>query len=191
MEHKGVHMTPSLAPILSQMNPVHAFSPYNPKINVILSSHLRLGLPSGSFLQVLQSKFYTQFLMTPIRATFPGHSVPFKLTTSITRQNREILIGLYCGIWFRIKHRNHLHELGHFTPCFGSKYRVLWQWSFTVGYHYYLLIKLKIGFPSLLWSSWISLTCLIISENNFLYVYSFLGTRLQDRIIMWRQLTNY
>jgi hypothetical protein len=44
-----VHKSPPLAPILSQINPVHATTFCFSKINFILSSHLRLGIPSDPF----------------------------------------------------------------------------------------------------------------------------------------------
>jgi len=48
--HYRVHNTPPLVPVLSQMTPVHNLQPYFSKVHLILSSHLRLGLPSGLLL---------------------------------------------------------------------------------------------------------------------------------------------
>jgi hypothetical protein len=53
--HFRVHERPSLVPILSQMNPVHA-STYFFKIHFNLSSHLCLRLPSGIFPSCLPTK---------------------------------------------------------------------------------------------------------------------------------------
>jgi hypothetical protein len=47
--HYCVHKSPLLAPIPSQINPVHIPITYLKKTILILSSHLRLGLPSGLF----------------------------------------------------------------------------------------------------------------------------------------------
>jgi hypothetical protein len=47
--HCRVHNSLPLDPILSQMNPVHNFLLYFPKMHLILSSHLRLDLSSGLF----------------------------------------------------------------------------------------------------------------------------------------------
>jgi hypothetical protein len=44
-----VHKSPSLIPILSQMNPLHATQSYFSKIISVLSSHQRLDLSSGLF----------------------------------------------------------------------------------------------------------------------------------------------
>jgi hypothetical protein len=50
MEPEGyyVHKSPPLVPILSQINEVHNIPSYLRSI-LILSNHLRLGLPSGLF----------------------------------------------------------------------------------------------------------------------------------------------
>jgi len=56
---------PALVPILSQMNPVHTFQPYHPKIHFILSSHLRLGLPSASLPSAFPIKILYALLNSP------------------------------------------------------------------------------------------------------------------------------
>jgi hypothetical protein len=62
-------------------------SPWPPHLtswwsNLILSSHLRLGLPSGLFPSRFPIKTMYTPLLSPIRATCPVHFIPF---TSITR----------------------------------------------------------------------------------------------------------
>jgi hypothetical protein len=47
--HHRVRKSPPLVPILSQFDPVHTIPSYLSKIHLILSTHLRLGLPSGLF----------------------------------------------------------------------------------------------------------------------------------------------
>jgi hypothetical protein len=47
--HHRIHKTPPLVPILSQFDSVHPIPSYISKIHFILSTHLRLGLPSGLF----------------------------------------------------------------------------------------------------------------------------------------------
>jgi hypothetical protein len=68
-----VHKSPPLVPILSHINPIHTIPSY--LSNLILSTHLRQGLPSG----LLPSGFSTNILyaivFSPIRATWPTHLI--------------------------------------------------------------------------------------------------------------------
>ena len=47
--HYRIHMCPPPVPILSQLDPVHTPHPTSWRSILILSSHLRLGFPSGLF----------------------------------------------------------------------------------------------------------------------------------------------
>jgi hypothetical protein len=46
---------------------------------LILSTHLRLGLPSGLFLSEFPTNILYAFFFSPIRATSPAHLIPFNL----------------------------------------------------------------------------------------------------------------
>jgi hypothetical protein len=59
--HHCIHKVPLYVPILSQINPFHAPHPTSWKSIVVLSSHLCLGLTSGSFLHVSPPKTCTHF----------------------------------------------------------------------------------------------------------------------------------
>ena len=67
--HYRTHKRPPPVCILGQPNPVHVPTSYLPENILILSTHLRLGLPSGSFPPVSP----TRPLTSPIRATCPTH----------------------------------------------------------------------------------------------------------------------
>jgi len=57
------------------MTPVHAFAIYLPKVILILSYHLRLGLPSGPLNSDFPSKILYTFLINPMRATYLTHLI--------------------------------------------------------------------------------------------------------------------
>jgi hypothetical protein len=62
--HYRVHRSPPLAPILSQMHPVHTFKPYFPEIrsNIILLSTPRY-IPSSIFLSDIPIKILNPYLI--------------------------------------------------------------------------------------------------------------------------------
>jgi hypothetical protein len=47
--HYRVHKSPPPIPVVSQINPVHTTHPISLRSILIVSTHLRLGLPSGLF----------------------------------------------------------------------------------------------------------------------------------------------
>jgi hypothetical protein len=70
-----VHKSSLLVPILSQINPIHTIQSYLSKIHLILSTHLRLRLPSGLLPSGFPINILYVFLLSPIRATCPTHLV--------------------------------------------------------------------------------------------------------------------
>jgi hypothetical protein len=66
-----VHTCPPLVPILSQMHLVHIFPPYFLKSILLLTSHLRLGLPSGLFPSGFPTTFWASLLQYAILFELP------------------------------------------------------------------------------------------------------------------------
>jgi hypothetical protein len=64
--HHRVHKSPPLVPILSQIDPVHTISL---RSILILSTHLRLGLPSGLFPSGFPTNILYAFPYSPINGS--------------------------------------------------------------------------------------------------------------------------
>ena len=71
--HGRIHKYLPPVRILIQLDPVHTPSSHFLKIHLNLSSHLRLGLPSGLFPSGFPTKTLYKPLPSPIRATCPAH----------------------------------------------------------------------------------------------------------------------
>ena len=78
--HYLTHKRPPPVSILGQPNPVHIPTSYHLEI-LILSTHLRLGLPSGLFPSGFPTKTPYNPLSSPIRATCPTHLILLEFIT--------------------------------------------------------------------------------------------------------------
>jgi len=79
--HYRIHKCPPTVPIMSQFDPFRALTSHSRRSLLILSSRLRLGLPSCLF----PSGFPTKVLYTPLpqRATCPAHLILLGFITHI------------------------------------------------------------------------------------------------------------
>jgi hypothetical protein len=79
--HYRIHKCLPPVPVFNQIDLVHAPTSISWRSILILSSHLRLDLPSGLFLSGLPTKTLYTPLLSPIHATFPAHLILLDLIT--------------------------------------------------------------------------------------------------------------
>lgn len=95
--HFYVYKRSLLKSIPSHINAVHIFILHLFKIHLKLLSHLRLGIPSGLFPSRLQTKFVTQFFISPMLATCPAHLI-FLTLISLVNTNAAPSNSVFVGL---------------------------------------------------------------------------------------------
>ena len=121
--HYRIHKCPPPVPFLSQIDPVTAPTSHPLGSLFILSSHIRLGLPSGLF----PSGFPTETLYTPllssIHATQPTHVILLDLITRIILGERYR--SLSSSFWSFLDSPVTLSLLGPNTGCSKKSFTAL------------------------------------------------------------------
>ena len=98
--HYRSHKRPPLS--LSWARPIQSIYPHPSSWRsiLILSTHLRLGLPSGLFLSGFPTKTLCAPLSSPIRATCPAHLILLDfITRSILGEEYRGWVITFCKIW--------------------------------------------------------------------------------------------
>jgi len=113
----STHKRPPPGPILGQPNPVQIPNPTSWRSILLLSNHLRLGLPSGLLHSSFPSKTLYNPLTPPIRATCPAHlTVLGFITRTILGEEYKSFSSSLCNL---------LH-----SPV-TKKYKAKIKWNFT------------------------------------------------------------
>ena len=114
--HHRIHRSLPCVPVLSQINPVH---PTDWISIIILSSHLRLGLPSGFFPSGFPTNtLYTSFL-SPVWAMCPANLIILDLITRMVfgEQYRSLSFSL-CSLLHSPVTSPLLSPISYSAPCF-------------------------------------------------------------------------
>jgi hypothetical protein len=115
-----VHKSPRQVPILSHINPIHTIPSYLRSI-LILSRHLRLGLPSGLFPSGFLINILYAFLFSPHSCYMPRSSHPSWLD-QVNLHNNKNLLTIFLVILYTVLFRLQpfpINQLSDWKPlCF-------------------------------------------------------------------------
>jgi hypothetical protein len=99
--HYRAHDSPPPVPILSQIDPVHTTPSYL-RSSLILSTYIRLGLPSGLFPSGFPTKPLYSLLFSPNRATRLENFSILDLITLIILGEKQLLSSSLCNFMILI-----------------------------------------------------------------------------------------
>jgi len=96
-----IHKWPPPVPILSQLDPVHTPTSTSWRSILLLSSHLRLCLPSGLFPSGFSTKTLYTPLLSPISATCSAHlTILDFVARTISDEEYRSLSSSLCFYWY-------------------------------------------------------------------------------------------
>jgi hypothetical protein len=123
--HYGVHKSLPLTPLLSQLNPIHAFHPISLRSILIIFSHLCVSVPTGSFLQVSPPKSCMNFSPTPYVSNAPPISLSLICITTVylvNNTNHEVHhYSIFSSLLLLpLRHKFPPHHWYNTSPCSGT-----------------------------------------------------------------------
>ena len=96
--HYSTHKCPAPVPVLSQINPARAPHPTSWRSILILSSHLRLGLPRDLFPSGFLTKALCAAVLSSIHATYPAHLIRLDLIIRMFGEECRSLSSPSCSL---------------------------------------------------------------------------------------------
>jgi hypothetical protein len=105
--HYRIPKCPLPVPIPNQLDPVHTPHTTSTRSILLLSSHLRLGLPSASFPAGFPTKTLYMPLFSPIRATYPAHLILDLITRTVLVEQYRLWSSSLCRFLHSLFNSSH------------------------------------------------------------------------------------
>ena len=127
--HYHTRKCPAPIPILSQIDPLHSPHPTSRRFILILSSHLRLGLPSGLFPSGFPTKTLYTPLVAPKRATCPAPLIQDLITRTILGEEYRSLRSSLCSFVRSATHPQQNSEVILYIWVHGTQLELHFNWQ--------------------------------------------------------------